>query len=680
MQWDDSTTQQEQPQCIYVMVPSQGLPSTGTSYVEQDFGDACYSSNQCDWMGQMQPARQQLQLSQLVTQPPDSSWQQGYPQPQRQAFSVKQQSPPTCQTSTPQWDECQQQWDHPQRLPTNSQLRASEFTTKQAVLIEQTCKSAMKQAALVEEQLKRQHQLSEAGQLQLESSGQYHPLPQESWANHHESSQQFHGVRRAWNDPAPRRAVEDALMNFQGLRGKKDAQYLKEAIAHKIDAGCLDTGQGLHQGVPAAGMWTAGTWNGQAVGGKEINRLPRHPKHSGGESMSTMRGHLQVLRQSNQSCVFSVRKIHKMGLSSPSILRSHFAQYGEVKDVLVAHSHVKCAGQSGPNAQRRLRAAGLAFVVMDSEEAVANILADGPEHNVRGYIVFTEPFFLRADVDDNEECDDILCDPKELEAEPTPSLRNDDGCTVPPTEEPDATKNKGTMRGHLQALRQEDPSCVFSVRGLQKLGWMAPDALKTYFGSFGKVKDVLVSSSRVRLGRDPNFPLRQKSVSGLGFIVMYSADDVAGILAEGLEHCVCGVIVQITPFYLGGNDDNMIEDDVGPPCTVDDKPDIVACSPAPLAPRGGARERWHSPGSDHSNSSIDCQTAVPPRPPLPPPKWMQALQQPASAQSQNDTSKTQLWTHFHNLDTFPNFSMCPVCQPGHISKPTFAAGATASCT
>merc|ERR1719198_2610932 len=52
----------------------------------------------------------------------------------------------------------------------------------------------------------------------------------------------------------------------------------------------------------------------------------------------SLRQDLELLRQRQPECVIIVRKIKKLGFESPQILDDHFSQYGEVKELLVAHS------------------------------------------------------------------------------------------------------------------------------------------------------------------------------------------------------------------------------------------------------------------------------------------------------------------------------------------------------
>jgi len=103
----------------------------------------------------------------------------------------------------------------------------------------------------------------------------------------------------------------------------------------------------------------------------------------------SLRQDLELLRERQPECVIIVRKIKKLGFESPQILNDHFSQYGEVKELLVAHSHVK------PTAKRpngRVRPAALGFVVMASAEAAQNAFNAGIDQMLCGVSIELAPF------------------------------------------------------------------------------------------------------------------------------------------------------------------------------------------------------------------------------------------------------------------------------------------------
>jgi hypothetical protein len=103
----------------------------------------------------------------------------------------------------------------------------------------------------------------------------------------------------------------------------------------------------------------------------------------------SLRQDLELLRQRQPECVIIVRKIKKLGFESPQILDHYFSKYGEVKELLVAHSHVK------PTAKRpngRVRPAALGFVVMATEQGAQSAFEAGTEQMLHGVSIELAPF------------------------------------------------------------------------------------------------------------------------------------------------------------------------------------------------------------------------------------------------------------------------------------------------
>jgi len=98
------------------------------------------------------------------------------------------------------------------------------------------------------------------------------------------------------------------------------------------------------------------------------------------QNSNTMRQNLKELENIDHGRIVLVRKINRLGLQSPDILKAHYAQYGKVESVLTPHSHVKLRSGVG----WRLRPTCLGFVVMSEVSEVEKILADGSEQQIRG--------------------------------------------------------------------------------------------------------------------------------------------------------------------------------------------------------------------------------------------------------------------------------------------------------
>lgn len=100
---------------------------------------------------------------------------------------------------------------------------------------------------------------------------------------------------------------------------------------------------------------------------------------SGSEHVGSLRNDLDKLRTYERDCVLHVRNIKKLGVRSPEKLQAHFSRFGELADVLVAHSFEK------PTARRRqgrVRPAALGFIVFQSSAVAEAVLAAGAEHFV----------------------------------------------------------------------------------------------------------------------------------------------------------------------------------------------------------------------------------------------------------------------------------------------------------
>jgi hypothetical protein len=159
------------------------------------------------------------------------------------------------------------------------------------------------------------------------------------------------------------------------------------------------------------------------------------------------------------------------------------------------------------------------------------------------------------------------------------------------------TDDAFTMKAQLQAIRNENLSSVFIARHINKLGFSSADVLRSYFSRFGPVRDVLVAHSRVKDFRQTgNSRVRP---AGLGFVIMESPADSAKIMKDGPDYLIYGVTVKVQEFRI---QDSAVDDDHKPELQQCDFPQVEpeffpSCDYA----QQGARQRWHSPGSDTSN-------------------------------------------------------------------------------
>lgn len=133
----------------------------------------------------------------------------------------------------------------------------------------------------------------------------------------------------------------------------------------------------------SAASWTAGSKQGSTAPSAASEDGSSAAAPSGGaqkKCKENLRSYLQEVRSEDPRCIFITRRINKLGFRSKSVLERHFAQYGEVTKIMVAHSKVKPYPNSG--CLPRTRPGNFGLVVMRSPDAVAKILQQGPEQLV----------------------------------------------------------------------------------------------------------------------------------------------------------------------------------------------------------------------------------------------------------------------------------------------------------
>jgi len=150
-------------------------------------------------------------------------------------------------------------------------------------------------------------------------------------------------------------------------------------------------------------------------------------------------------------------------------------------------------------------------------------------------------------------------------------------CRGPPPDVAD------TMKTQLQALQQEDPETVFIARRINKLGFNSADQLRSHFATYGEVKCVHVSHSRVKSMR-PDVQWRMRAAS-LGFVVMASAEATRNILRDSPEHVVNGVAIRVYEFHKLGCP-QASEDEGGPLEADASRRSAAMAQPQPMNPGG----------------------------------------------------------------------------------------------
>jgi len=92
-------------------------------------------------------------------------------------------------------------------------------------------------------------------------------------------------------------------------------------------------------------------------------------------SVGSLRDDLERLKDYDDQQCLIVRRIKRLGLGSPAILREHFSGFGDVKEILISHSLEKKSAKCRAD---RLRPAALGFIVMASVDGAQAALRAGP--------------------------------------------------------------------------------------------------------------------------------------------------------------------------------------------------------------------------------------------------------------------------------------------------------------
>jgi len=178
-----------------------------------------------------------------------------------------------------------------------------------------------------------------------------------------------------------------ALQCSQKMLHEKQVQVLKDlgALIGSPEKATEELEE-LEESAPVSSTWTG--WSKAEIAAVP-EFVPAADLASKLIGSGSLRQDLELLRQRQPECVIIVRKIKKLGFESPQILDDYFSQYGEVKELLVAHSHVK------PTAKRpsgRVRPAALGFVVMATQDAAQNAFKAGTDQVIGGVSIELAPF------------------------------------------------------------------------------------------------------------------------------------------------------------------------------------------------------------------------------------------------------------------------------------------------
>ena len=121
------------------------------------------------------------------------------------------------------------------------------------------------------------------------------------------------------------------------------------------------------------------------VNGGSPNELSVKTSVHGGGVMMCLASVLESLSDCDERCVFSVRKINKLGFKSHSSLKKYFSQFGNVVAIFFLPYRYKPDTSS-------VRPSSMAFVRMSSRESVDSIFTFGCVHYINGWPVTVQPF------------------------------------------------------------------------------------------------------------------------------------------------------------------------------------------------------------------------------------------------------------------------------------------------
>jgi hypothetical protein len=112
-------------------------------------------------------------------------------------------------------------------------------------------------------------------------------------------------------------------------------------------------------------------------------------------------GLLAILDDHDESCIITVRKIHRLGFKSARYLRKHFQQFGTVDKILILPSRPKTS-----DSELKPRPASMGFIVMQSAAAATAALKEKDTHLIQGWTVYAQKFVRRENA--LESADDLI--------------------------------------------------------------------------------------------------------------------------------------------------------------------------------------------------------------------------------------------------------------------------------
>jgi hypothetical protein len=118
---------------------------------------------------------------------------------------------------------------------------------------------------------------------------------------------------------------------------------------------------------------------------------------------------------------------------------------------------------------------------------------------------------------------------------------------------PSVSGEGNSLRTDLEKIKLHEPGTALLVRKIKPFGFESAEYLRTYFGQFGEVAEVLVSHCITK--PSPKRGSGRVRPAALGFVVMASAKDAEKAFAKGEQHAISfkdtSVDVQVKRFRDG---------------------------------------------------------------------------------------------------------------------------------
>jgi hypothetical protein len=187
------------------------------------------------------------------------------------------------------------------------------------------------------------------------------------------------------NDPEAKRVIRPASVGFVVMEKVADLQRIfEQGLQHTVnDVDICLTAYEHHD--PDEVMKDESKFGLQAGGDDRAkSQGPRFPTYANVTEENTLRANLRKLAEYDADRICMVKKINKLGLGSPQLLKNWFSHVGGVTHVFVTQS-IDRRKIDVPNGRGAcVRPAGIGFVVMDSAEGAQRALQNGMEQTVFG--------------------------------------------------------------------------------------------------------------------------------------------------------------------------------------------------------------------------------------------------------------------------------------------------------